>query len=62
MRIKKLKLNRESIYPPEGGEIVPDGSKPVTPRLTPSEIESLRKHKKLVLTSLRGRFAHLFEE
>ena len=41
---------------------VPDESKPASPRLTPSEIESLQKHKKQVLTSLRGRFAHLFEE
>ena len=62
MRIRKLKLNRELVYPREGGEIVPDGSKPVNPRLTPSEIESLRKHKKQVSTSLRGRFAHLFGE
>ena len=41
---------------------VPDESKPASPRLKPSEIESLRKHKKLVSTSLRGKFAHLFEE
>ena len=41
---------------------VPDESTPANPRLTPSEVESLRKHKKQVLTSLRGRFAHLFEE
>lgn len=38
-----------------------DGFKPNTP-LTPSEIESLRKHKKQVLKSLDGAFDHLFKK
>ena len=34
----------------------------LSPRLTPSEIESLRKHKKLVSTYARGKFADLFKK
>ena len=41
---------------------VPDESKPVSPRLTPKEIESLRKHGKQVLTYARGKFDDLFEK
>ena len=34
----------------------------VSPHLTPSEIESLRKHRMQASTSLRGRFADLFKK
>jgi hypothetical protein len=63
--VENLKPSSENSTQPEESKPSPkkkDDSSFSDLRLTPSEIESLRTHKKQVSAQARGKFKHLFQD